>query len=622
MPTHSTASARSAIHWYFVLVALLLSSVAGPAAATDYNIDYPGTTDLCGKTYGGAALALCSTPTATACLPVTPEGTTGDNGTPYWIGPAIYKPTIPPAAPAGLDPSFALCSATGRTFVSWACSDQAKCQTVPCFTDDTFVHLGVSVKEMDTTLKAAYVYNDVNVTNGACMKAANVSDATCGALDECGIHPTPAVAAAQALGEYACLGVSPTGIGVHTDGKTLRIISGSDDPACACKGPSFVGKVRFEYYAQRQPLSSLNRSAFREPFHVDSVAGGRLECGDTLVVVNDAVPAGARYLVAEVRVDSVETVDSPRAIRAWVQEIILASNEHVITASAGPHGRIDPSGQQVVLDGGSQTFSITPDGGFHVGDVRVDGVSVGPVATYTFSNVKENHTIEASFVTVLDCQHAIANPPVLWPPDHKLVTVKLDGIRDADGHPVMARITGITQDESETFGGGPSAIIDSPGVCRLRAERNGDGNGRVYTISFTADDGHGGACDGSVQVCVPHDRKRFACVDDGPLVSALDPSATETPVGRKAGRIGRLQIGDTLLKGGSARVSFSLPAAGEARLSVYDIAGRRVALVVRDLLPEGSHEATWNIGVLARGIYFYRLQAGPEVVSRPLLIPR
>ena len=41
----------------------------------------------------------------------------------------------------------------------------------------------------------------------------------------------------------------------------------------------------------------------------------------------------------------------------------------------------------------------------------------------------------------------------------------------------------------------------------LRAERSGNGDGRVYEISFTADDGNGAMCTGTIQVGVPHDKK-------------------------------------------------------------------------------------------------------------------
>lgn len=68
-----------------------------------------------------------------------------------------------------------------------------------------------------------------------------------------------------------------------------------------------------------------------------------------------------------------------------------------VTASAGAHGTIDPSGEISVQHGGVQTFSIAAQGGYHVADVVVDGRSVGPVATYTFRDVTQTHSIEATF---------------------------------------------------------------------------------------------------------------------------------------------------------------------------------------------------------------------------------
>ncbi len=74
-----------------------------------------------------------------------------------------------------------------------------------------------------------------------------------------------------------------------------------------------------------------------------------------------------------------------------------ATVTYTITASAGEHGSIAPSGAVVVNEGASQTFNITPEAGHHVTDVVVDGVSIGANSTYTFNNVTANHTISASF---------------------------------------------------------------------------------------------------------------------------------------------------------------------------------------------------------------------------------
>jgi hypothetical protein len=72
-----------------------------------------------------------------------------------------------------------------------------------------------------------------------------------------------------------------------------------------------------------------------------------------------------------------------------------------ITASAGPGGSIAPSGSVNVACGADQTFTITPDTGYTVLDVKVDGVSQGAITSYTFFNVTADHTIEATFTKII-----------------------------------------------------------------------------------------------------------------------------------------------------------------------------------------------------------------------------
>lgn len=71
-----------------------------------------------------------------------------------------------------------------------------------------------------------------------------------------------------------------------------------------------------------------------------------------------------------------------------------------ITALAGAGGSISPSGSVSVIKGTSKTFTITPDDGYTVSDVLVDGTSVGAVSSYTFSDVTAAHTISAVFAKI------------------------------------------------------------------------------------------------------------------------------------------------------------------------------------------------------------------------------
>lgn len=71
---------------------------------------------------------------------------------------------------------------------------------------------------------------------------------------------------------------------------------------------------------------------------------------------------------------------------------------YTITAEAGAGGSIDPSGDVTVEKGASQTFTITPDDGYEIADVQVDGVSVTVTDnSYTFTGVQANHTISVTF---------------------------------------------------------------------------------------------------------------------------------------------------------------------------------------------------------------------------------
>lgn len=71
---------------------------------------------------------------------------------------------------------------------------------------------------------------------------------------------------------------------------------------------------------------------------------------------------------------------------------------YTVSASAGEGGSISPSGKTSVDKGDDLTFAITPDEGYVVDDVLVDGVSVGSVTSYTLRDVAKSHTISASFV--------------------------------------------------------------------------------------------------------------------------------------------------------------------------------------------------------------------------------
>ena len=75
----------------------------------------------------------------------------------------------------------------------------------------------------------------------------------------------------------------------------------------------------------------------------------------------------------------------------------FAVDTYTITASAGANGSVSPAGTASVEHGGSATYTITPDSGYTVADVLVDSVSHGAITSYTFSNVTDDHNLQATF---------------------------------------------------------------------------------------------------------------------------------------------------------------------------------------------------------------------------------
>jgi hypothetical protein len=161
---------------------------------------------------------------------------------------------------------------------------------------------------------------------------------------------------------------------------------------------------------------------------------------------------------------------------------------------------------------------------------------VGYHDKFVFGTAPETITYDFEPNRPPDCSGAFPSVAVIWPPNHKFEPIDILGVTDPDitdpgSDPVTITIDGIYQDEPvDTFGDGkftPDGLGVGTSTAEVRAERAGTkkvpGNGRVYHIYFTADDGFGGTCEGEVLVGVPHDSKDTP-VDDGPLFDSTASS--------------------------------------------------------------------------------------------------
>jgi len=119
-----------------------------------------------------------------------------------------------------------------------------------------------------------------------------------------------------------------------------------------------------------------------------------------------------------------------------------------------------------------------------------------------------------------DCTAAFAKPATLFPSDHKMHKIAINGVTDPNGDAINLIISKITQDEpvcGRKIKKGvrePDGLGVGTGIASVRSSHSEKGNGRVYQITFSASDGHGESCTGAVNVGVPRHRGQIA-IDSG-----------------------------------------------------------------------------------------------------------
>jgi hypothetical protein len=153
-------------------------------------------------------------------------------------------------------------------------------------------------------------------------------------------------------------------------------------------------------------------------------------------------------------------------------------------------------------------------------EISDDAPAIFPLGTttVTFTAVDDsgNVTTGTTVVTVEDTTapviDLVVDPDTLWPPNHKMVKVTVVSASDiCDADPAV--VIDITHNENPHNNTGvgdgntePDWEIESDGTVWLRAERNGTGTDRIYTITVTATDDSGNESIATAEVTVPHDQ--------------------------------------------------------------------------------------------------------------------
>ncbi len=200
---------------------------------------------------------------------------------------------------------------------------------------------------------------------------------------------------------------------------------------------------------------------------------------------------------------------------------------HTITVTVTNQPPVALCRDVTVSADGSCQAAMTPalvDGGSYDPDGNSLGMTVDPAVLSGLGSHAVTLTVDdgeiqdscSSTVTVVDTTaptiDAIsANPSVLWPPNHKMTKVTVDFLSSnaCDVEP-LCRITGVASNEPESAcdkkDEEPDWEITGDLSVKLRAERCGDGDGRIYTITVTCADAAGNTADATTVVTVPHDQ--------------------------------------------------------------------------------------------------------------------
>jgi len=274
--------------------------------------------------------------------------------------------------------------------------------------------------------------------------------------------------------------------------------------------------------------------------------------------------------------------------------------------------------------------------------------------TWTYDDGNGNTSQQTQNVVVDDVTPptiTVSSTPItLWAPNHKYVTVDVSdfvsSVSDNCNDTLLASdviITMATSDEEEDANGGGDGntlndIVVAPDCqsVQLRAERQGGGNGRVYTIHLSVDDGNGNIGTETGQVTVPNSQNGNPAIDDG-AVYTVNGNCNGMP--KFTLPDDNVAVSETMPEGyalnqnypnpfnPSTLISFAVPEATEVRIAIYNLKGQLIQTLRSGVIAAGQHSVVWegtNLhgAVVASGTYIYSLETKHFKSSRKLVFIR
>jgi hypothetical protein len=373
---------------------------------------------------------------------------------------------------------------------------------------------------------------------------------------------------------------------------------------------------------------------------------------DSLVVDDIAVDSTISYTFSGVTAD--------HTIAAY-----FSFNVYVISATAGPHGTISPSGSVAATHGSDRSFTVLPDPGYVVDTLRVDGSTVDSTTGYTFTNVTAPHTIGVTFKSnpvVTSAYPLRANwnivsvpldandrsPGALFPSASGNAYGYNGGYETSDtlstgrGYWIKfpaedsATITGrliaaetVDVDEGWNMVGSVSTPLPVANVTTIPPGLTGSGffgyaGGYALTQTVQPGLGYWVKMNGPGRLVLSGDApanhpSAMRIVPTGELPPPPPgPPVADAPADVPAA----YALGQNYPNpfNPSTRIDFDLPAASQVRLTVFNVLGEEVMRLVDGVEPAGRKSVTFDAGELPAGIYICRLVAGDYVGQAKMLL--
>lgn len=304
---------------------------------------------------------------------------------------------------------------------------------------------------------------------------------------------------------------------------------------------------------------------------------------------------------------------------AVCQDVIVsagASCQANVTPAQVNNGSNDP-------DNDPLTFGLYPRGPFSIGETEV---------RLTVGDGQEKSNCNAT-VTVIDDTPPLlvanSEPLVLWPPNHKYETIRIDqlfvSVSDNCSNLFIdnVNIISVCSDEEENGQGDGSnvndiVIADDCKSVKVLKERIGKGNGRVYTVTLGVKDNYDNLGTAICQVTIPHSKNRDPAIDDGSaytVISSCGELSKKSDESYNLSQAKQIPEGYKLTQNypnpfnPNTQIKYQLPERSFVTVKIYNIMGQEINTLVNQIKEPGTYRLTF-VGVqLTSGIYYCLLTA-------------